>query len=170
MPRLYVACYDLGLVPSILKYLFSNSKRMKQNESSTCRHHVGTCWAVVGPQISLGSHGHTCTRGELNLLIATLSTGPVGIADKAGDSNATLLQRSIRPDGLILQPDKPATSIDATFIDSPAARQLQGHIWSTYAAMTSGLGLKLRWYYVLSIDVKVSWHLRQTDLFPRLGT
>lgn len=101
-------------------------------------------------------------------MIATLSTGPVGIADKAGDSNATLLRRSIRPDGLILQPDKPATSIDATFIDSPAARQPQGHIWSTYAALTNGLGFKLRWYYVLSIDVKVSWHLRQNDLFPRL--
>merc|ERR1711959_790818 len=40
---------------------------------------------------------------ELNTIIATLSTGPVGIADKAGDTNVTLVLRSVRRDGLIMQ-------------------------------------------------------------------
>ena len=121
-----------------------------------------TCdWGPLGP-----------SQGELNLLIATLSTGPVGIADQAGDSNATLLLRSIRSDGLILQPDKPATSIDASFTTALGApRKLQGHIWSTYAEVDviPGIPLKLPWHYVLSIDVKLPWQLQVEDFYPPLA-
>ena len=52
---------------------------------------------------------------ELNALVATLSTGPLSIADKPGDTNATLLRRCIAADGRILQPDKPATAVDSMF-------------------------------------------------------
>eukprot|EP00435_Cladocopium_sp_Y103_P075365 s16_g56.t2 len=117
-----------------------------------------------------GPHQNPGSNCELNLLIATLSTGPVGIADQAGDSNATLLLRSIRSDGLILQPDKPATSIDASFkvaLEAPG-RQLQGHIWSTYAEVDV-IPLRLPWHYVLSIDVKVRWQLQVDYFFPPLA-
>eukprot|EP00438_Fugacium_kawagutii_P003001 Skav233480 [mRNA] locus=scaffold1310:56392:61546:+ [translate_table: standard] len=98
------------------------------------------------------------------------------IADKAGDSNATLLLRSMRSDGLILQPDKPATSIDASFMTALEGRKLlQGNIWSTYAEVDEVDGVNVRsrasrllWHYVLSIDVHASWHLQKGDFYPAL--
>lgn len=51
-----------------------------------------------------GAHTNPGSNAELNALVATLSTGPVGIADKAGDTNSTLVRRCIRSDGRILQP------------------------------------------------------------------
>lgn len=117
-----------------------------------------------------GPHQNPGSNCELNLLIATLSTGPVGVADQAGDSNATLLLRSIRSDGLILQPDKPATSIDASFTMAlePSGRKLQGHIWGTYAEVDV-IPAQLPWHYVLSIDVKVPWQLQVDDFYPPLA-
>lgn len=50
-----------------------------------------------------GAHTNPGSNAELNALVATLSTGPVGIADKAGDTNSTLVRRCIRSDGRILQ-------------------------------------------------------------------
>eukprot|EP01050_Picozoa_sp_SAG11_P023927 SAG11_NODE_4952_length_1711_cov_3.070720_3_plen_89_part_01 len=52
---------------------------------------------------------------ELNAMIATLSTGPFGVADQAGTTNSTIVQRGTRSDGLILQPDRPASFIEAMF-------------------------------------------------------
>jgi len=50
-----------------------------------------------------GAHTNPGSNCELNAIIATLSTGPVSIADKAGDTNASLIRRCIRKDGRILQ-------------------------------------------------------------------
>lgn len=107
---------------------------------------------------------------ELNLIIATLSTGPVGIGDKAGNTNRTLLLRSIRPDGLIIQPDKPVTSIDAMLTPPSWGRRPSGHLWTTYAHVPGGpaSGQELRWYYVLAIDVSSPWQLQGTDPYPRI--
>ena len=107
------------------------------------------------------------------MIIATLSTGPVILADKAGETNTTLVWRSARSDGLILQPDKPATSIDATFqnvFSQNAAPTLHGHIWSTHVAVESKVNGELMWHYLLSIDVNESWQLSEGDFFPRLDS
>lgn len=98
--------------------------------------------------------------GELNMMIATLSTGPVILSDKAGDTNATLVHRSVRLDGLILQPDKPATSIDATFTQI-FHQPLPGHVWSSYSQVSA-----YRWHYVLSIDVLERWVLHGDHVYP----
>ena len=73
-------------------------------------------------------------------------------------------------DGLILQPDKPATSIDASFTMAlePSGRKLQGHIWGTYAEVDV-IPAQLPWHYVLSIDVKVPWQLQVDDFYPPLA-
>ena len=49
---------------------------------------------------------------ELQAVVATLSTGPVGPSDKIGCSDAKLIMRSVNSDGLILKPDRPARAID----------------------------------------------------------
>ena len=49
---------------------------------------------------------------ELQAVVATLSTGPVGPSDKIGCSDAKLIMKSVNKDGLILKPDRPARAID----------------------------------------------------------
>eukprot|EP00041_Stephanoeca_diplocostata_P035854 m.1279639 g.1279639 ORF g.1279639 m.1279639 type:complete len:87 (+) comp24768_c1_seq12:2016-2276(+) len=43
-----------------------------------------------------------------------MTTGPVGISDLVGNTNVTLITRTIRQDGTLLKPAKPLTSIDSS--------------------------------------------------------
>ena len=67
---------------------------------------------------------------EVMAMIAIFSTGPVGISDRAGYSNATLIMRLCRADGRLLQPIRPITAIDDQFI----LRAFNGksiNVWTT---------------------------------------
>lgn len=99
--------------------------------------------------------GRNC---ELNTIIALLSTGPVAIADKVGDTNKTLLLRTCTESGTLLQPDKPATTIDVQFASTTAP---PGHIWNTYASVGGQ-----HYYYSLSIDVTTTYTVQPTDFWP----
>eukprot|EP01050_Picozoa_sp_SAG11_P032362 SAG11_NODE_10491_length_828_cov_0.801097_1_plen_145_part_00 len=106
----------------------------------------GKPWAVGA------NPGKNC---ELNAIIATMSGGPVGIADKAGTTNKTIVLRSTRSDGLIMQPDRPITFVDAMF--APGKVPTGSHLWGTYADVElefSGDFPRLRTFYLLSIDMK----------------
>ncbi|HEV2271584.1 MAG TPA: hypothetical protein VGR92_19205 [Steroidobacteraceae bacterium] len=55
--------------------------------------------------------------GELpQLILATLSAGPVGVGDALGQIDASNLKGAMRPDSVLLKPDVPAEPIDASFI------------------------------------------------------
>ncbi|XP_046547869.1 uncharacterized protein LOC124257772 [Haliotis rubra] len=72
---------------------------------------------------------------SLNAVVATLSTGPVGISDMVGGTNKTLTMKSVNADGLILKPSRPATSIDNR-IRRMAWSDFEGpdgEVWSTYS-------------------------------------
>jgi len=56
-----------------------------------------------------------------NLLLATLSAGPVGVGDRIGSLSAANLLKSVRPDGVIVKPDVPIVPIDASFLNSAQA-------------------------------------------------
>jgi hypothetical protein len=51
-----------------------------------------------------------------NLLLATLSAGPVGVGDRAGSVDATNLLRAVRSDGVIVKPDVPLIPTDQTVL------------------------------------------------------
>ena len=51
-----------------------------------------------------------------DLIVATLSAGPVGIGDRLGAISGVNLLRAVRPDGVIVKPDVPATPDDATIL------------------------------------------------------
>jgi hypothetical protein len=51
------------------------------------------------------------------LLLATLSAGPVGIGDQIGKMSAANLLKSVRKDGVIVKPDVPLTPIDASYVN-----------------------------------------------------
>ena len=66
---------------------------------------------------------------EHDLIVATLSTGPVGIGDSVGHSNRSFLLPCMRADGVILKPTKPALRLDRFYSSAdPKARQQE--IWS----------------------------------------
>jgi hypothetical protein len=50
-----------------------------------------------------------------NLVLATLSAGPVGVGDRLGAIDAANLARAVRADGVIVKPDVPIVPIDRSF-------------------------------------------------------
>jgi hypothetical protein len=52
-----------------------------------------------------------------NLLLSTLSAGPVGVGDALGGINVANLSQSVRPDGVIVKPDVPLTPIDQSYVN-----------------------------------------------------
>jgi hypothetical protein len=59
--------------------------------------------------------------GELpNLIIGTLSAGPVGVGDALGGTNAQNLDAAIRRDGTIVKPDSPLLPIDLMYTGDAA--------------------------------------------------
>ena len=171
--------WALGLRPS--KDNFWTARPPSQVES-------GLPWPVSS------NPGSNC---ELNAVIATLSTGPFGIADAAGTTNRTIVHAGTRQDGLILQPDRPATFIEAMFDGASAPG---GHVWATHtraklylsAGPPSGGGsdtggggngrpatassttapmssMTTTQHLVLSIDVVTPYRLTSTDLYPAMS-
>lgn len=51
-----------------------------------------------------------------NLLLATLSAGPVGIGDAIGAEDRASLMRAVREDGVIVKPDTPVVPMDAIYL------------------------------------------------------
>jgi hypothetical protein len=53
-----------------------------------------------------------------NLMLATLSAGPVGVSDRIGSIARDNLLRAVRPDGVIVKPDVPIVPLDQSFINT----------------------------------------------------
>ena len=69
----------------------------------------------------------------LQAVIATLSTGPVMPGDAVGSINATLIRRSIRQDGLVMKPDRPAAYPDAVYVKKAwGLLPVSAYVTSTY--------------------------------------
>ena len=107
----------------------------------------------------------------LQVLVATLSTGPVSPGDKVGLANATLLLASCRAgDGLLLKPDRPATMMDRAYLAALAAAPARAatlpleeltHTWSAH-----GPGRAYRWHYILAANLSADVQLAVADLGP----
>lgn len=67
-----------------------------------------------------------------NVLLATLSAGPVGVGDKLGTVNRQNLLRAIRADGMIVKPDAPVAPIDDSYLND-AQSVTRPMIASTYS-------------------------------------
>jgi hypothetical protein len=57
------------------------------------------------------------SKEKINLLLATLSAGIVGVGDRIGQINGENLLNAVRPDGVIVKPDVPAVPTDASIIN-----------------------------------------------------
>jgi hypothetical protein len=56
------------------------------------------------------------SRETQNILLATLSAGPVGIGDAIGAEDKSNLLCSVRADGVIVKPDAPITPLDSVYL------------------------------------------------------
>jgi hypothetical protein len=73
---------------------------------------------------------------EREILIATLSTGPVGPGDAINYTNVYRIMKCCRQDGLILKPDRPLTTIDPLISDWALYNGVsQGELYSTRTTM-----------------------------------
>ena len=72
------------------------------------------------------------------------------LGDLLRAEDAQLILRSCRADGLLLQPDRPATPIDANILArvAPGARGPGGVVLSTYSDLSGQ-----RWTYILAVGV-----------------
>lgn len=89
-------------------------------------------------------------------MLALMSTGPVGISDAIGMTNATLVGRAIRDDGVLLKPAKAITAVDSTFLENSGS----GYLYST-------VGLGTSWIFV-SFQATESVEVRLRDFWPRV--
>ena len=73
---------------------------------------------------------------DREILMATLSTGPVGVGDGINFINKERIMRCCREDGLILKPDRPVTMINSFLADwAENNGELKGELYSTQTTM-----------------------------------
>ena len=78
-----------------------------------------------------------------------MSTGAVAPGDGVGMSNATLIFRSIRTDGLLLKPTRPMSSVDYWYGQQAFTKAgVQWQLQETYTELQG-----LRWHYVMAVDL-----------------
>lgn len=78
-------------------------------------------------------------------LLAALSCGPVGIGDRIGRTDVSLVMRTCRPDGVIIAPDVPVAAWSRSFATEPmtTTEPLVGESWTQHPAG--------RWHYVVAL-------------------
>lgn len=78
----------------------------------------------------------------MEVLLATLSCGPVGFGDQVGHQDPAIIRQSCRPDGLLLKPDYPLHPWDQAFVSHAAP----------YWMVTESVAGYSTWYYVMVVN------------------
>ena len=113
-----------------------------------------------------------------NLLISTLSAGPVGAGDALGGANGPNLLKSVRPDGVIVKPDVPLAPVDDAYVNDSLG-QHRPMVATTYTDHTNSRAL-----YIFAFgespanlstgfkpaDFGISSNAYVYDFFTRTGT
>jgi len=110
-------------------------------------------------------------HSALHAAVATLSRGPVTPGDKIGSFNVSLIMRSCRTDGRLLQPDTPALALDAQLVHvaaGGAAGGVNGELWATSTTVSVG-GAK-RHDHVLAVNISVPYAVAPAELDAHCGS
>jgi hypothetical protein len=99
---------------------------------------------------------------QLQAIVVGLSTGPNGPSDGIGYSNASLIMSTIRGDGVTLQPDRPATTMDVA-LRSVFSTDSVPDVRSTWTAY---VGHSYRWHNILSTQLGAEFTFTANDLGP----
>ncbi|XP_076450230.1 uncharacterized protein LOC143286522 [Babylonia areolata] len=130
------------MVPAVTQVRFSDSYRAgdeqwRIGEVSIWADALGiapfkdTFWTI--PKQPGNTYNLLEPNTELQVAVATLSTGSVGPSDSISHANVSMLMQCCRADGLILKPSKPATAIDRQFWQRAWGKGVgpEGEVWTT---------------------------------------
>ncbi|KAG7340586.1 hypothetical protein IV203_024129 [Nitzschia inconspicua] len=143
----YGKSYDIG--ESSLLVWALGAAPSKDTVWSTDNNHTETPGCSWTPD-------HETIAAELHVILALMTTGPFGLSDGTGMTNATLVQRAIAKDGTLLQPIKPITAVDSTFLNTAP----DGYLYGTYSVGPS-------WIFV-SFQLKDAYPVTVKDFYPRI--
>ena len=156
--------WSVGLAPSKDSFMSSN----RSNTSSS--------W---GPPFVQGGVSNMGALPELNAVIAAFSTGPVGLGDGLGATDASVVLPACDAGGRLLQPDRPLLAVDATFsrVGQDPRGAPDGHCKSSWMSRADGGAV---WssltrlvgqttHFVLAINVSRPFVLQRSDPWPRLN-
>eukprot|EP00966_Prymnesium_polylepis_P080391 1862287-Prymnesium_polylepis.1 len=102
---------------------------------------------------------HEAPAVATHVLLALLSTGPVGISDAIGATNATLVRRMIRSDGTLLKPARPVVAVDSTLAANASP---PGQVMATHAPSDGDARVHL----FLSFMLEAPWPVPASQLYP----
>jgi len=104
------------------------------------------------------------TNAKLETLVSALSTGPVAPSDKIGFLVKDLIMQTCRADGLLLQSDIPAITMDlvySTSFNSPFLHNLT-HTYSQHRINNSNS--EASWHYILAGDTSIEFNITVQDI------
>lgn len=111
---------------------------------------------------------------ELHTIVAAMSMGPVGIADRVNVTDADLVMRTCMSNGTLLNPTRPIAASDVGFALDKGKRQSTGQsvnagkVWRTMSLVHDGCDFYV-WHYVLGFKLSVPYQVTLDDLAPALG-
>jgi len=103
---------------------------------------------------------------QLQAITVALSTGPNGPSDMVGATNASLVLSTVRGDGLNVQPDKPATTLDSALTSVFTGGGAWVDVPRVTAAWTHHANHAYRWHNVLAVNLTAGFPLTAADLGP----
>ena len=110
-------------------------------------------------------HGNDQASVETHCIIAIMSCGPVGISDSYNRTNKTLIMRTTREDGRLLQPNRPMTAITDQFLHSSFIDTSSGliNVWSTESGFRNNdheWNVTNIYQIILAVDMRINYSLR----------
>ena len=115
------------------------------------------------------------TNVELQFLLSALGSGVLGIGDKPGFANRTLIMQAVQDDGVLRKALRPLTPIDAMFGDSRAGVPEGAQIFSTTSSFAIDTGAQTDpyetdwlWHHIVGVNISVDFLLGPDDLSPPL--
>ena len=174
----YLISWALGLRPSKdVLWTTEVQPTLTKPPGAGCGGNIKGCHQCGG-NFSRAQH----YTAELDMVLALFSTGPVGIGDGLGHTNATRAKATCTADGTLLQPDKPLTPLDWSLFGGSSGvkhiefddcqqgpypcrpQLLQSHttLVGDGDSMTT-----LQWHHIIAVAVR-SYSLSLEDLWPAL--
>jgi hypothetical protein len=112
-----------------------------------------TCLQRLGASYTMPEwYGLQDPYPELGVVVSAMAAGPIASCDGLGDTNASLLMRVARADGVLLKPNRPAIAIDNLWMGdifkSGSLQSKSGEVSATFTSLGSS-SPTLYWHFVL---------------------
>jgi hypothetical protein len=102
-------------------------------------------------------------HAEAEALIAALSAGPVGLGDRVGRTDRTLVLRTCRSDGVLLKPDVPIAALDRCF-RAHAVMEHAPLVGATHSTHALGAWIYLASFHASRVTEPLAFRVDLADL------